>query len=124
LDPFFVTKKVAAVHKHGILEAYLAPFASKVGSSSVRIIVSPCSMGTPAQAAMSGTEGSPALLAVTASTVKEFRTVECHLVEHKRSNFKLLKESSTERAQSFGRRLTARPTRSGCGRRKQRRGSA
>ncbi len=92
LDPFFVTKKAAAVLKHGILKGYLTPFASKVGSTSKDHRVALLDGYAGPGRYRDGTEGSPALLAVTASTVKEFRTVECHLVEHKRTNFKLLKE--------------------------------
>lgn len=89
-DPFFVSKSAAAVLKHGILNRYLTPFVSKVGSTSTGHRVALLDGYAGPGRYEDGTSGSPALLAATASTVKTYRTVECHFVEQKRASYRLL----------------------------------
>lgn len=89
-DPFFVSKSAAAVLKHGILSRYLPPFVSKVGSTSSGHRVALLDGYAGPGRYKDGTAGSPALLAETARTVSAYRTVECHLVEQKRTSYKLL----------------------------------
>lgn len=90
-DPFFVSKEAAAVLKHGILNRYLTPFVSKVGSTSAnhRVVLLDGYAGPGRYG--DGSPGSPALLATTARGVSSYRKVECHLVEQDRRNFQLLK---------------------------------
>lgn len=90
-DPFFVNKKAAAVLKHGILFGYLPPFASKVGSTSADQRVAVLDGYAGPGRYTDGTLGSPALLAETARTVRDFRGLECHFVEQKRKNYRALK---------------------------------
>lgn len=98
-DPFFISKNAAAVLKHGILSRYIVPFASKVGSTSEgkRVVVLDGYAGPGRYA--DGTEGSPALLARSATSVAAFRKLECHFVEQKFKSFNALRDSSPRRAQ-------------------------
>jgi three-Cys-motif partner protein len=89
-DPFFVSKKAAAVLKHGILKGYLPPFVSKVGSTSTGKRVALLDGYAGPGRYEDGTPGSPALLAETARSTAGYRTVECHFVEEKRKHYRLL----------------------------------
>jgi three-Cys-motif partner protein len=86
-DPFFVTKKAAAVLKHGILKSYLTPFVSKVGSTSTGKRVGLLDGYAGPGRYKDGTPGSPALLAETARSTASYRSVECHFVEENRKNY-------------------------------------
>jgi len=89
-ESFFVSKKAAAVLKHGILTRYLTPFVSKVGSTSPGNRVALLDGYAGPGRYEDGTAGSPALLAETARNVVLYRRVECHFVEQKRKSYKLL----------------------------------
>lgn len=90
-DPFFVSKRAAAVLKHGILNSYVVPWASKVGSTAsgnaVAVLDGYAGPGTYED----GTEGSPALLIRSAQSVARYRTVQLHFVEKARRHSRRLK---------------------------------
>ncbi len=85
-QPFFVSKKAAAVLKHGILKRYIKPWASKVGSTAEgKRVVYVDGYAGPGRYA-DGTDGSPALVLSTARAV-DYRNIECHFVERRRADF-------------------------------------
>lgn len=83
---FFVSKKAAAVLKHGVLKQYVLPFASKVGSTSAggRVVYVDGYAGPGRYA--DGTEGSPLLILDEAKMIAGYRSLECHFVEKSRAD--------------------------------------
>lgn len=98
---FFVSKKAAAVLKHGVLKQYVLPFASKVGSMSAggRVVYVDGYAGPGRYA--DGTEGSPVLILDEAKTIAAYRSLECHFVEKSRSDAQRLRAVVAE-AQAAG----------------------
>lgn len=88
---FFVSKKAAAVLKHGILRQYVVPFASKVGSYATdsRVVYLDGYAGPGRYA--EGTPGSPALVLQYAAELAPSRTLDCYFVERKREDYRRLK---------------------------------
>jgi hypothetical protein len=100
-NPFFVSKKAAAVLKHALLEQYLVPFAAKVGSfaRNKRVVYIDGYAGPGRYA--DGTMGSPALVLEQAKTLASFRTLECLFVERRRTDFARL-QALIQEAQAAG----------------------
>ncbi|MFJ8770520.1 three-Cys-motif partner protein TcmP [Streptomyces clavifer] len=103
-SPFFVSKKAAAVLKHEILNRYVVPFASKVGSYAPdgRVVYLDSYAGPGRYE--DGTPGSPALILEAAARVAGFRQLDCYFVERGRKSYRSLSQLVAE-AQSQG--LTA-----------------
>lgn len=84
--PFFVSKKAAAVLKHGILSRYIKPWAAKVGSTAEdKRVVYVDGYAGPGKYE-DGTAGSPALILDTARDMP-YRSIDCHFVEKTRKSF-------------------------------------
>ena len=83
-------KRAAAVLKHGILDSYVVPWASKVGSTAsgkaVAVLDGYAGPGTYED----GTEGSPALLIRSARSVARYRAIQLHFVEKARKHSRRL----------------------------------
>ncbi|MER6655239.1 three-Cys-motif partner protein TcmP [Streptomyces sp. NPDC000971] len=103
-SPFFVSKKAAAVLKHEILNRYVVPFASKVGSYAPdgRVVYLDSYAGPGRYE--DGTPGSPALILEAAARVAGFRQLDCYFIERGRKSYRSLSQLVAE-AQSQG--LTA-----------------
>lgn len=93
-SPFFVRKKAAAVLKHGILNRYVVPFASKVGQDAPdgRVVHLDGYAGPGRYE--DGTMGSPALILEAAARVADFRRLECYFVERGRKTSHVVGGSS------------------------------
>jgi three-Cys-motif partner protein len=91
-NPFFVSKKAAAVLKHALLDQYLVPFAAKVGKTapSGRVVYIDGYAGPGRYE--DGTKGSPALVLEQAAAVAGYRQLECLFVERRRADFTRLKQ--------------------------------
>jgi three-Cys-motif partner protein len=90
-QPFFRSRRAAAVLKHAILSGYVVPFASKTGSSSVghRVVLVDGYAG--AGRYEDGQPGSPALLARAMGTpALAGRNVECYFIEQDHATFQQL----------------------------------
>lgn len=81
---FFKQKQAAAVFKHALLEAYLAPFVGKTGSTSLRGQVTLLDGYSGPGKYADQTPGSPALMVQTAERMHEQRQVQCIFVERDR----------------------------------------
>jgi three-Cys-motif partner protein len=88
-QPFFRSKRAAAVFKHAILGGYVVPFASKTGSASVgnRVVIVDGYAG--AGRYDSGESGPPSLIAAAARSLTG-RSLECFFVEKDRRPFERL----------------------------------
>ncbi|MFE6478054.1 three-Cys-motif partner protein TcmP [Streptomyces rochei] len=86
-SPFFVSKKAAAVLKHGILKQYVVPFASKVGryAPDGRVVYLDGYAGPGRYE--DGTPGSPALILDEAARIADFRRLDCYFVEKQRKSY-------------------------------------
>lgn len=80
-DTFFAERQGAAILKHGVLQRYLPPFASKVGSTSPGGRVTYLDAFAGAGGYRSGEPGSPMLAVQTAERFAESRLIETYLVE-------------------------------------------
>ncbi|QJY44812.1 three-Cys-motif partner protein TcmP [Pseudonocardia broussonetiae] len=92
-QPFFRSRRAAAVLKHAILAKYVVPFASKTGSTSTgkRVVIVDGYAG--AGRYEDGSPGSPALIAEAArSPALSGRIVECHFVEQDAATYRGLRE--------------------------------
>jgi three-Cys-motif partner protein len=95
-NPFFVSKKAAAVLKHAVLDQYLVPFASKIGKYAPdgRVVYIDGYAGPGRY--KDGTKGSPALVIEQAESVGSYRTLECLFVERRSADYLRLKTLVTE----------------------------
>lgn len=93
-QPFFESKRAAAVLKHAILDGYVVPFASKTGSASraKRVVIMDGYAG--AGRYEDGEPGSPALIVEAARKLPD-RTIECYFVEKDQPTFERLREVLT-----------------------------
>ncbi|MBN9103223.1 MAG: three-Cys-motif partner protein TcmP [Pseudonocardia sp.] len=93
VEPFFKSKRAAAVLKHAILAKYIVPFAAKTGSTSAgkRVVIVDGYAG--AGRYEDGSAGSPALIADAARTpALRGRVVECHFVEQNATTYRSLRQ--------------------------------
>lgn len=99
--PFFVSKKAAAVLKHALLDQYLIPFTAKVGHTARenRVVYIDGYAGPGRYE--DKTLGSPALVLDHAKALASYRTLECHFVERRRSDFARL-QALVQEAQAAG----------------------
>lgn len=90
-QPFFRSKRAAAVLKHAILAKYVVPFAAKTGSTSVgkRVVIVDGYAG--AGRYEDGKPGSPALIADAARKLPD-RAIECYFVEKDLPTLERLRE--------------------------------
>lgn len=91
VQPFFKSKRAAAVLKHAILAKYVVPFAAKTGSTSTgkRVVIVDGYAG--AGRYEDGKPGSPALIAEAANTpALKGRGVECFFVEQDAATYESL----------------------------------
>ncbi|MHA6627712.1 three-Cys-motif partner protein TcmP [Pseudonocardia sichuanensis] len=96
-QPFFKSKRAAAVLKHAILARYVVPFAAKTGSTSTgnRVVLVDGYAG--AGRYEDGEPGSPALIAEAARTpALRGRLVECFFVEKDAPTYQSLCQVLTE----------------------------
>jgi three-Cys-motif partner protein len=96
-QPFFKSKRAAAVLKHAILAKYVVPFAAKTGSTSTgnRVVIVDGYAG--AGRYEDGKPGSPALIAEAAHTpALKGRVVECFFVEKDAATYQRLRQVLTE----------------------------
>lgn len=98
---FFVSKKAAAVLKHGILKRYIPPWAAKVGSTSRDKQVAFVDGFAGAGRYKDGTSGSPDLVLDSARNIQSFRNLQCHFVERRSNEFAQLAKV-VEEGQSDG----------------------
>jgi three-Cys-motif partner protein len=98
-NPFFVSKRAAAVFKHAVLDQYLVPFASKIGKYAPggRVVYIDGYAGPGRY--KDNTKGSPALVLEHAESMADYRTLECLFVERSRADFRRLKGLVTEAQQ-------------------------
>jgi len=90
-QPFFRSKRAAAVLKHAILAKYVVPFAAETGSTSTgkRVVIVDGYAG--AGRYEDGKPGSPALIAEAARTpALKGRVVECFFVEQDAATYRSL----------------------------------
>lgn len=90
-QPFFQSKRAAAVLKHAILSGYVVPFASKTGSTATgrRVVIVDGYAG--AGRYEDGSPGSPALIAAAANhPALRNRVVECLFVEKDKATYEKL----------------------------------
>jgi three-Cys-motif partner protein len=92
-SPFFMTKRAAAVLKHGVLSRYMVPFVSKTGSRVAGGRVAYLDGYAGEGNYEDGTLGSPLLMVQTARTklAPIGRTLEMHFVEQKRAHYRRLR---------------------------------
>lgn len=90
-QPFFESKRAAAVLKHAILDGYVVPFASKTGSASrgKRVVIMDGYAG--AGRYEDGKPGSPSLIADAARKLPD-RAIECYFVEKDPPTLERLRE--------------------------------
>ncbi|MGW6932928.1 three-Cys-motif partner protein TcmP [Lentzea sp. NPDC054927] len=100
-DPFFVSKKSAAVFKHSLLKSYFPKFAGKAGSTEVdkRLVYVDTHAG-PGEYE-DGTPGSPLLIAknvtgMLGASGAAHRDIACMFVEARRSHHQHLKAVLTQ----------------------------
>lgn len=92
-QPFFRSRRTAAVLKHAILAKYVVPFASKTGSTATgkRVVIVDGYAG--AGRYDDGEPGSPALIAEAARTpALAGRVIECHFVEQDAATYRSLRQ--------------------------------
>lgn len=92
-QPFFRSRRAAAVFKHAILAKYVVPFASKTGSTSTgnRVVIVDGYAG--AGRYEDGKPGSPALIAEAArNPALKGRIIECHFVEQDAATYRSLRQ--------------------------------
>lgn len=90
-QPFFESKRAAAVLKHAILKGYVAPFAVKTGSTSVDHRVAIVDGYAGAGRYDNGEPGSPAIIAEAARLpVLRDRKLECLFIEKDRNTYQRL----------------------------------
>lgn len=89
-DPFFVSKKAAAVFKHKLLQTYFPKFAGKAGSTEAdrRLVYVDTHAGRGAYD--DGTAGSPLLVAQDVAGMQRLRRIDCFFVEARKSNYEHL----------------------------------
>ncbi|GLY38996.1 hypothetical protein Amsp01_050200 [Amycolatopsis sp. NBRC 101858] len=94
-DPFFVSKKAAAVFKHKLLKTYFPKFAGKAGSTEAdkRLVYVDTHAGRGAYD--DGTAGSPLLVAQDVAMMQQLRRIDCFFVEARKSNYTHLDEVLT-----------------------------
>lgn len=97
VQPFFKSKRAAAVLKHAIVSKYIVPFAAKTGSTSAgnRVVIVDGYAG--AGRYEDGSPGSPALIAdAVRNPALRGRTVECFFVEQDEATYQSLRQVLAE----------------------------
>ncbi|MEW2508258.1 three-Cys-motif partner protein TcmP [Amycolatopsis sp. NPDC047767] len=89
-DPFFVSKKAAAVFKHKLLKTYFPKFAGKTASTEADKRLAYVDTHAGRGAYDDGTAGSPLLVAQDVAGLRQSRQIDCFFIEAKKSNYERL----------------------------------
>jgi three-Cys-motif partner protein len=94
-DPFFVSKKAAAVFKHRLIQVYFPKFAGKAGSTEADKRLAYVDTHAGRGEYDDGTAGSPLLIADNVAHMAQ-RRIDCYFVEKRRGNHERLREVLSE----------------------------
>ncbi|GAA1033648.1 MULTISPECIES: three-Cys-motif partner protein TcmP [Amycolatopsis] len=86
-DPFFVSKKAAAVFKHKLLKTYFPKFAGKTASTEADRRLAYVDTHAGRGSYEDGTSGSPLLVAQDVAGMQQLRRIDCYFIEARKSNY-------------------------------------